>query len=304
MDLDRLYEFILITEQHSITKAALLLGIAPATLHARLKKFESDLNVTLFTRSGETLVLTADGQSLYHNGKSIATAYRRLPERLKESSAVDYHRIRIGVAGGIIPPHLGPFLDIVNRNDPEVEISISDDTQVSIEDDLRSGNVDVYFAPIMSHVNYEGIHKQSLSSPHITVMMPRSHPLSSRPSVSLPELSDSTFLWFPETKEPCLRDFQLQNLEASGIVYRTYDFNTSTSFLRFLVPVGKGLLFSPLFGAEAAPHCVLLPVQDIPYPASDCILYLKKPFRDETTHFINDFLKFAKESSHEHRPII
>jgi DNA-binding transcriptional LysR family regulator len=304
MDLERLYEFIIIAENGSISKAASLLQVAPATLHARLKRFESDLDVALFDRTSGALTLTQNGQSLYHNGRALAQLYRGLSQKLQTVSSVAYQQIRIGIAGNIMPPHLGPFLDIINRDYPDVEISLMGGHQVNIDDDLRSGAVDVYFAPVMQHVFYEGIHKQALSSPHTAVVMPRSHPLSQRQSLSLKELGGASFLLFPQAKEPCLRQFQLENLEAAGIPYHIVDSDTDPAFLRFLVPVGKGLLLSPLYESEAAPNSVLLPVDDLPHPASDSILYLKKPFRDETTHFVNDFLKFAKESSHEHRPII
>ena len=70
MDLTRLYEFVIISREQSIKKAAEALQLAPTTLKSRLKTLEDSLGVILFEQKSGKLHLSPKG-SLFISTQKI-----------------------------------------------------------------------------------------------------------------------------------------------------------------------------------------------------------------------------------------
>ena len=125
--------------------------------------------------------------------------------------------------------------------------------------------------------------------------MPRGHRLANRTMVSIRELDREQFILYPPTAESAIRDFQLRNLQDSGIHYTLYDGDTSTLFYKLLVPVGKGLLLRPTPMMDVPPNAVCLPITGLPHPATMCFFFDKANPKADVQAFARDFPNFAKE---------
>ncbi|MGM9618233.1 MAG: LysR family transcriptional regulator [Oscillospiraceae bacterium] len=305
MDFDRLAEFTVIARLGSIKKAAQELGVSCATLSARLIQFEKHLGEPLFERTGSAMVLTQAGQQLLPSALEILSRYHRLRGELCAAQEHSYHQLRIAVSGSNLPLNLGPFLDQLNLNNPNIRLEILDDTHFGIADGLQSGAVDIYFAPVMEDFAPKGLSRNTVSPSTPFIVLPRSHRLADRAMVSIRELDREQFILYPPTAESAIRDFQLRNLRDSGIHYTLYAGNTSTLFYKLLVPVGKGLLLRPTPMMDVPPNAVCLPVTDLPHPATMCFFYDKTNPRADVQAFVKDFPHFAKEvSQREHSPAL
>lgn len=128
------------------------------------------------------------------------------------------------------------------------------------------------------------------------------HHLADRTMVSIRELDREQFILYPPTAESAIRDFQLCNLQDSGIHYTLYDGDTSTLFYKLLVPIGKGLLLRPTPMMDVPPNAVCLPVTGLPHPATMCFFFDKANPKADVQAFARDFPNFAKEvAKREHR---
>ena len=302
MEFERFEEFLAIAEHGSIKKAALELGISSATLSARLIRFEEFVGTPLFERTGDAMVLTAAGQQLLPSALEILGSYRKLRREVTAAHEHSYHQLRIAISSSNLPLNLGPFLDQLNLHNPGIRIEILDDSQYGIIDGIQSGAVDIYFAPVMADFAPKGISKNVVSTSTQFVILPRSHRLADRTMVSIRELDREQFILYPKTAESAIRDFQIRNLESSGIHYTLYDGDTSPLFYKLLVPVGKGLLLRPTPMMDIPPNAVCLPVTDLPHPATMCFFYDKVNPRPDVLAFAHDFPNFAKEvGAREHR---
>lgn len=301
MDLNRLEEFVIIARTHSIKKAAEELHLSPATLSSRLNKFEESLGTPLFSRTGHHLSLTNYGTHLLIDAQEITEKYTQIKQELLYMNESTLHQLRIGIMGSGLPFYLGPFLDITNKLHPDLQLDILDDACYSIFDSLLSGELDLFFSPATSDMVHDDIVKYALTTARQYVILPEDHPLSGQNSISIKELDNEHFILYPITKESCLRDFQLKNLEASGIHYSIYESRTTPSFYKLLVPIGKGIVLTPNPMVSDIPNTVCIPVNDIACPPPVSLFYSKKNARPEVRRFISDFLKYVKEqSSHEH----
>lgn len=305
MDLNRLKEFVSIAEQGSIKKVADELGISSATLSARLIRFEEHLGTSLFDRSGELMTLTPSGEQLLPSANEILASYSKLCREVVSSGEHSYHKLKIAITGSNLPLHLGPFLDELNFNNPDIQIEIMDDSKYGIVDGIQSGAVDIYFAPVMEDFAPVGIAKTVVTSSTQYVIIPRGHRLADRSMISIKELDREQFVLYPKTAESAIRDFQLRNLQDSGIKYSLYDGETSTLFYKLLVPVGKGLLIRPTPMMDVPPNTACIPLSGLAHNATMCFFYDKINPKPDVLAFAEDFPKFAKELiKREHNKII
>ncbi|MGM9604890.1 MAG: LysR family transcriptional regulator [Faecousia sp.] len=294
MDFQRLAEFVSVAKYGSIKKAAQELGISSATLCARLLRFEEHLGAQLFLRSGQTMQLTAAGEHLLSSAAEILADYRRITQEVRSTAAHYYHRLRIAITGSNMPLYLGPFLDQLNLTYPDIQLDILDDSRYGIVEGIQSGEIDIYFAPVMADFDCKNLAKHSISSTQY-IILPKTHPLAERSMLSIRELDGQQFLLYPKTAEPAIRTFQLRNLNDSGIRYTVYESSTSTVFYKLLIPVGKGLLLRPSSMMDLPPNCVCLPVTDLPYPATTCFFYDKSNPNPDVIAFSKDFPAFSRE---------
>ena len=302
MDLVRLEEFEAVAKYGSIKKAAQSLGISSATLSARLIRFEEQIGATLFVRANGSFRLTPAGEQLRPYSTELLSSFKKIHKEMLSAEDHDYHQLRIAVCGSELPLYLGPFLDKLNLNSPDIRLEILDDSRYSIQDGLLSGDIDIYFAPVMQDFRPQRlVHTQiSTSNPH--VILPQTHPLSGRIMISMRELDGETFLLYPRTQEPTIREFQIRNLEDSGIHYQTYDSETPSQFYMLLVPVGKGIVLHPSHLMGLPPYSVSIPVTDLPHHASISYFFSKTTSNPDVRAFCRDFTAFAKElSAHEHK---
>ncbi len=302
MDLDRLAEFARAARCGSLKRLSQELGLPQATLAARLKAFEEDLGLELFERSARGLTLTQAGERLLPSAEEILDSLRQLRGELREAERHRYRSLRIAVSGSGLPLYLGPFLDELNLRYPDMSLELLDDSRFSIEDGLRSGAVDIFFAAVTRDFEIPGLTKTMVAASSQYVLLPRSHRLANRTTLSVKELDGESFVLYPRTKENSIRDFQLRNLKASGISYKVYESETSPLFYKLLVPIGKGLILSPRDMMDLPPNTVCISLTDIPFPAAPCFFYDRASLGEETEAFVRDYVIFAKEAHRrEHR---
>ena len=137
-----------------------------------------------------------------------------------------------------------------------------------------------------------------IAQPFHHVLLPREHRLAQRTSVSIRELDGECFILSPNSEEPCIRNFQLTNLAAAGIGYRTYDSETDTVYTGLLVPIGKGILLMPSPAPNLPPNTVALSVRDLPHPATPCVFACRQSANPEVRECMAGFAAFIREAPH------
>ncbi len=302
MDLERLAEFAAIAQHGTLKGAASALGISVATLSARLIRFEEHLGMPLFHRTGTAMVLTDSGRHLLPSALDILSQYQSIRQDMHRAQEHAYHKLRIAITGSSLPLHLGPFLDQLILNHPDMQLELLDDSRYSIAEGLSSGAVDIYFAPCLDEPAPRNIFRQFVGFPGEYVVLPRSHPLADRSMISIRELDGEQFILYPKTAESSIRDFQLRNLRDSGIRHSLYDSGSAVLFSKLLVPIGKGILLCPTHMMDLPPNTVCIPVTDLPYHTSVCFFYHKTNTSPDVLAFARDYLSYAKEvTAYEHR---
>lgn len=297
MNLDRLHEFVVLAECGSLSAAAGELNLAPATLSARFRGFEESLDTKLLIAGEHGLLPTDAGRILLNHARNILATYRATANAIATASRHAYRRLRIALAETSLPIFLGPFLDRINRTWPDVRIDLVNGSRLPMAESLLRGTVDLYCTLLMDETVPEGLIRMNIARPFHHVLLPREHRLAQHSSISIRELDRECFILSPNSEEPCIRNFQLTNLAAAGIRYRTYDSETDAVYTALLVPIGKGVLLMPSPSPNLPPNTVALSVRDLPYPATPCIFACRQSANPDVDEFMAGFAGFLREAS-------
>lgn len=295
MDLERLKEFIIITEEQSLKKAAERIGVSSSTLSARYSAFEKSLNVKLLDRNPHKLELTSAGKLFLKDAKDILRSYDKAVEYLHDENKEAYHSLRLMICSQVLAPELGPFLDIYCRRYPQMFLELYDENTCTITEGLTYGRTDIVFT-IGRKEEYLDISGRLIIThfPEMNILVPTDHRLAAKPHVQFSDLSGETFILYPKMKEGCIRNLQLSILEQSGIEYGIYKETCSPYFYPLLVPIGKGIRLWN-WTTHTQPNTKLIPVKDRGYDTYMYLLYNEQTKNKAAIDFINSFMNFRKE---------
>src|SRR5260370_34650841 len=110
MDLRRLRTFVAVAELGTVSEAALHLPISQSALSRQISDLEQELRVRLFDRVGRRLVLTAIGEELLGDCRSVLGQVRSLGERAELLRRGDSGVLKVAASPQMIETVLFTFL--------------------------------------------------------------------------------------------------------------------------------------------------------------------------------------------------
>ena len=143
LDLYRL--FYVVAKEGSISKAASILFISQPAITLQIKKLESELGVSLFTRTKHGVVLTEEGNVLFEYIKSAMDNIINGENALSNLRNLDSGTIRIGASTTVSKHVVIPYLEKFHEMYPKIEIQIVNSLTTNLLKELRNGNLDILF---------------------------------------------------------------------------------------------------------------------------------------------------------------
>lgn len=143
MNLKQLEYFVRVAELGSFSKAALILNIAQPALSRQVRLLETDLRVTLLTRTGRGVMLTEAGQRLFDHSVGILQLVARATEDIEAARDEPVGRIVIG-----LPPSIGrrltlPLVEAFRRHLPKARLAVVEGLSMHLTEWIATGRVDV-----------------------------------------------------------------------------------------------------------------------------------------------------------------
>ena len=126
MDLRRLRTFVAVAELSTVSKAALHLRISQSALSRQISDLEGELRVRLFDRMGRRLVLTAIGEELLGDCRSVLGQARSLGERAELLSRGDSGLLKVAASPQMIESVLSTFLPRYAVRFPNVQVRLTE----------------------------------------------------------------------------------------------------------------------------------------------------------------------------------
>src|SRR5690625_560255 len=128
-----------IYKEQNLGRAAKQLYLTPPALTYRIQKLESRFSIKIFTRTGNKLYFTPEGEQLVAYAK---TSLRNL-EYLKDSLLGFKSTLRLGVSSIFALSRLPRILDVFFKTYPEIKTQLNTNFSESIFNLLISGDIHV-----------------------------------------------------------------------------------------------------------------------------------------------------------------
>ncbi|MEZ5933736.1 MAG: LysR substrate-binding domain-containing protein [Alphaproteobacteria bacterium] len=141
LDIDLVRTFVAISDTGSFTSAASAVLRTPSAVSMQMKRLEDLLGRPLFTREGRSVALTPDGEALL--------GYARQMLRVNEEAVARFlvppveGCLRFGAPDDFGTRFLPNILSRFAATHPKVEVSVVLATSISLQDQLRNGDIDV-----------------------------------------------------------------------------------------------------------------------------------------------------------------
>lgn len=184
-------QFITITKHMNMTKASEELFISQSALSQSLGRLEKELNVRLFYRDGNRLVLSREGEVLKPYFEEYLEAHDRILNMARDLTTTKQDLVRIGYSGSALQFSALYINDYFSRlSDLQVTLTYAETD--SLESMLLGEEIDIAisYPPIQ---NYR-ITSIPLHTENIVLAVPSHHPLARYDELSFKDLEGYEFI--------------------------------------------------------------------------------------------------------------
>lgn len=199
MDIEKIREFLVITECKDLLEAGDRLYTSPSTLSRHIKALETELGKSLFARTPRNLILNENGAFFLPYAKQIVKAYEDYLTAAEKQTKNHKIRLHLGITPTIAQFDIEPILSRFQKTDGPIRLNIETESQENLLEALRNHKFDFVF--LRSHgrpdTKFPCICCRRDS---MVAVMPEDHPLAGRKELNLKELQNENLLLLRENK--------------------------------------------------------------------------------------------------------
>ncbi len=212
--LAQLSYFVAVAEELNFTRAADRLHVSQSPLSQAIKALETNLGVTLLTRTSRHVELTEAGEELLPAARTALGAVEHAVKVAREAGQGERRLVRVGFlaygACNVIDESLAAFAAPASQLRLEVHQTDFSDPSGGLRDSI----VDVAFLRLP--VTAPELAIEPLTSEPRVAMLPAWHPLTGREAIEITDLLDEHWLQMPG-RDQLWRDFWLATAHRDGV---------------------------------------------------------------------------------------
>ena len=290
MNTNHLYEFQVLAEVLSYTKAAKRLFISQSILTRHIQELEHELGAELFQRSTHGVALTEVGRMLARRSQELINKWDSAQGRLLRRSVRTLGRVRIALSLELsYSGHVRSFFESFSKRYTDIELiydvisgSMGSQTVADYDFVFMPNDLDTLPAAIKRlHMRRHGAY----------LILPPGHALLSKSAVYLHQLSRQTLIvpFADEFFSPYARNHLLAEKATKGQVASIKVDNLHTAL--FLVSMGKGVCIAPRYVLNMVPIDTFHVTMSDPSCRFDEYLYYNEMENDAAWLFFEEFSK-------------
>ena len=247
----------------TISATAELTGYSPSAVSAQLRELQRVLGMQLLTKDGRGVRLTATGRFIVTGSDTLIAEWERL--RAAALQAGDQVQSRLGLGGfSTAAAHLlAPLAATLRSARPLLEVQVLEANPARCFDLLVAERIDLAVIVAMQSDTYveedPRFEQTTLLNDPLDVILPSTHPLATRATVTLEELAAEP--WITETPGSTYHSLFTAAFTAIGvtprIVHEAVEWDTLIAFVG--AGLGVGLLPRPAT-LRNAENVVRLPI--------------------------------------------
>lgn len=259
--LSELRYIVAVAETRHFGRAADACHVTQPTLSAQVMKLERTLGVTLFERSPKGVRVTAVGEELVREARSVLEGTQRLLDLAQGQHEALNGTLRLGVIPTLAPYLLPWLVKPLAKRFPKLRLVYRELKTSDVLGELEEHRLDCGLLALPAG---PGLVSDALFDEPFWLLVPRAHALSTRKEVSEKDLADERVLLLDEGH--CFREQALSLCARAGaqVPSGEGDFRaTSIETLRQMVAAGMGTTLVPALAlANEARGAVAIPFRE------------------------------------------
>ncbi len=288
IELRHLRYFIAVAEEMSFSRAAERLHIAQPPLSQQIKSLEAELGAQLIDREERPIKLTAAGQELLEQSKSILERFDLGIQAARRIGQGHTGSIRVGFVGSATYDFLPDTFKQFREKYPEVQLSLIELRAFQQLDQLRHHQIDIGF--LRTEVDDQSFVCETVLEEPLVVALPEHHALAELSQIDMKDLAGEPFIGFPAATTG-YGGYLLQVCNQAGfsanVVQETIELQTAIS----LVSAAVGLTLAPAslqnVGRKGVVYRPLAP----PVPLTKLVIVYR---RNDTSPVLKAFLSLVR----------
>jgi len=230
--------------------------VAQPSLSQQILKLEAELGARLFDRLPRSAKLTVFGKAFLPKAECILRDLEAARTELRDMSGNEKGEVVIGIIPTIAAYLLPRLLNNFSVRHPLVTIKVFEDITPVLLQRLHDGTIDIAVAALP--VPGSDLASIELFEEKFYAVLPETHTLAVRTSISLAELNREPFLLLKEGH--CFRDSVIaacQKAKVSpSVVFESGQFATILA----MVAAGMGVSAVPAMAVQKQPGCKFIPI--------------------------------------------
>ena len=190
MNLRALRVFVGIMDDGTLTRAAARMHLSQSAASRLLSILEDELGAGLFVREKRRMRPTAAADALYPEAVRILGQVGALPDLV--AGAAGSSPLRVICQTRLVPGLVVPAIAKLATEQPKLRISLETASRRELARRLLAGQHDVAVATLPLPV--EGLEVEPLCSPPLGILLPRGHPLATKPTLRVEDLSRTPYI--------------------------------------------------------------------------------------------------------------
>ncbi|MER7566894.1 LysR family transcriptional regulator [Streptomyces sp. NPDC048523] len=250
--LHQLRLFLILSQELHFGRAAARVYVSQPAFSQQIRSLEQRLGVVLVERGSRNVRLTAVGQSIAEEARTVVAAMTRLRQTADRHAGTARGLLRIGSLGAeAAMPYAQAALARLRGHHPDLEIEVRNLTFVDMFSTLLSGEVDAAFlrGPLPG-----GIQSLHLASETRVVCLSDDDPLADRDTLTLGDLADRRVVDMPPEVPRSWWNHLTVNPRPDGTRVRFGPVVRDTEAMVLAVTQGSAITFLPAAARRLYPR--------------------------------------------------
>jgi len=290
MELRHLRYFVAVGEEQHYGRAASRLRVAQPALSRQIQDLEEELGFKLFERLSRGVKLSEAGKLFLEDARRILQEVSEAAVRAGSVARGRSGALRVGFTEnaswrGVVPESFRRFREL----QPGAELQLRPAASWELLEAIRSGRLDAGFVNFMPKSDPE-LDQLLVARQHVELAAPKGHPLTKLKKLSLRDLVDAPFIWFPRWPNPGFYDRMMRECYHGGLKSpRIVQEGVNEATILSLVSTGLGVGWVLGTARWRCPETVVVvPVVDLNMPLTLALAWRRDNASPLLANFIGD----------------
>jgi len=231
---------IMIGDVHSVTSAAIRLGVSQPAVNRSLRNLEQRLGLLLFDRTAQGMIPTPAGEAVIRRAKLALVEINQGMEEIANIGGHACGRVVIGVLP-LSRVYLVPMaVTRLLKEFPEADIIIVDGVYDQLLADLCDGDIDMVVGTLRDPSPVEGINSEKLFEDGMVIAARTGHPIFGNHDITFEHLKGLEWI-VPHTGVPLRNQFN-DLLTGNGIALPEHPIETGSISVARTIAMGSDRL--------------------------------------------------------------